>query len=441
MRWSGLQDAEVASMRFEESIGAATEPSGIPASAKAIDIGGTVRDALPGCTLRRVLPILRTVGITRVANITGLDHVGVPTWMIVRPLSRSLTVSQGKGFTHELAKTSGIMESIELYHAEHFTPAGEWAPLSQFTKIDDYIDPAFLAVRPDATLDLQSEIYWVQGRDLVSGRPKWIPHELFDADCTKQSANPIFCQSSNGLSLGNSVEESILHGLCEVVERDQVSFWLATAQYTKQLANTLVSLDTVDHPICLSLINRCREAGLDVFIWYAATNINVPVFTCAVADRTGRTLYPIRTNGHGCHPLKAIALSRAITEALQSRLTHIAGTRDDMFWEDYARKDFLCDLEANKSWLDKLRVSEAAIDYQALPGVDKYTTIRDLLEHVKDKLIEARCDTIIFVDLLQESLGIPVTYVCVPKLEQKIVGPFYKSGPRMLEYCERLKQC
>ena len=139
------------------------------------------------------------------------------------------------------------------------TPPGEWAPLSQFTKRDDYIDPALLAVRSDATLDFEREIYWVQGRNLVSGRPKWIPHELFDADCTKQSANPIFCQSSNGLSSGNTVEESILHGLCEVAERDQISFWLATAQYTKQLANTLVCLDTVDNPICLSLINRCQR--------------------------------------------------------------------------------------------------------------------------------------------------------------------------------------
>jgi len=226
-------------MRFKENT-EATDASGVPAnSAKAIDLGGTVRDAPPSCTLQRVLPILSAVGITRVANITGLDQVGVPTWMIVRPLSRSLTVSQGKAFTHELAKLSGIMESIELHHAEHFTPQGEWAPLSQFAKIDDYIDPALLAVRSDTTLDFESEIYWVQGHDLVSGRPKWIPHDLFDADCTKKS--PFFCQSSNGLSSGNSVEESILHGLCEVVERDQVSFWLETAQYTKQIANTLVS--------------------------------------------------------------------------------------------------------------------------------------------------------------------------------------------------------
>ena len=428
-------------MRLNENT-EATASSGVPAnSATAIDLGGTVRDALPRFTLQRVLPILSTVGITRVANITGLDHVGVPTWMIVRPLARSLTVSQGKGFTHELAKLSGIMESIELYHAEHFTPQGEWAPLSRFTKTDDYIDPALLAVRSDATLDLESEIYWVQGRDIVSGRPKWIPHELFDADCTKKGTKPVFCQSSNGLSSGNSVEESILHGLCEVVERDQLSFWLETALYTKQIANTLVSSDSVDNPICLALINKCREAGLDVFIWYATTNIDVPVFTCTVADRAGCTFYPIRTTGHGCHPLKGIALSRAITEALQSRLTHIAGTRDDFFWEDYLQGEFLCSLEANQSWLNKLLLSEGAIDYRTLPGVEEYTTIRDLLEHVKTKVIAAHCDTIIFVDLFQESLGVPVTYVCVPKSEQKIVGPSYVSGTRMLDHLKRLKEC
>jgi hypothetical protein len=112
-----------------------------------------------------------------------------------------------------------------------------------------------------------------------------------------------------------------------------------------------------------------------------------------------------------------------------------------MFWEDYLRGEFLCNLDANKSWLDKLRSSEGAIDYEALPGLDKCTTIRDLLEHVKGKLIEVQCDTIILVDLRQESLGIPVTYVCVPKLEQKIVGPYYKPGPRMSEYLKRLKQC
>jgi ribosomal protein S12 methylthiotransferase accessory factor YcaO len=112
-----------------------------------------------------------------------------------------------------------------------------------------------------------------------------------------------------------------------------------------------------------------------------------------------------------------------------------------MFWDDYLQGEFLCGLEANKSWLNKLLLSEGAIDYRTLPDVETYTTICDLLEHVKNRLIAAHCDTIIFVDLFQESFGIPVTYVCVPKLEQKIVGPMYVPGTRMLEHLKRLEQC
>ena len=58
-------------------------------------------------------------GITRVANITGLDRIGIPVWICVRPLGRSLSVAQGKGLTSELAEVSAVMESIECHHAEH----------------------------------------------------------------------------------------------------------------------------------------------------------------------------------------------------------------------------------------------------------------------------------------------------------------------------------
>ena len=61
------------------------------------------------------------MGITRVANVTGLDRVGIPVVMVVRPNSRSVAVSQGKGLTVAAAKASGVMEAAELWHAEHIT--------------------------------------------------------------------------------------------------------------------------------------------------------------------------------------------------------------------------------------------------------------------------------------------------------------------------------
>ena len=58
------------------------------------------------------------VGITRLANVTGLDRIGIPVVQAVRPNSRSLSVSQGKGVDMDSAKASAMMEAFELWHAE-----------------------------------------------------------------------------------------------------------------------------------------------------------------------------------------------------------------------------------------------------------------------------------------------------------------------------------
>ena len=82
---------------------------------------GTHRTVAPAETLARVRPLMPTMGITRIANITGLDRLGIPVVMVCRPNSRSIAVSQGKGLTLDAAKASGLMESVETFHAESIT--------------------------------------------------------------------------------------------------------------------------------------------------------------------------------------------------------------------------------------------------------------------------------------------------------------------------------
>src|SRR5215470_10320218 len=79
---------------------------------------GTHRTVSPDETVARLRPLLPSLGITRVANVTGLDRIGVPVVMVCRPNSRSVAVSQGKGLTLAAAKASGIMEAAEGFHAE-----------------------------------------------------------------------------------------------------------------------------------------------------------------------------------------------------------------------------------------------------------------------------------------------------------------------------------
>src|SRR5918998_1598968 len=57
-------------------------------------------------------------GITRVAQVTALDRIGIPVWMAIRPNSRTLAVSQGKGLSDAAAQASAVMEAAELATAE-----------------------------------------------------------------------------------------------------------------------------------------------------------------------------------------------------------------------------------------------------------------------------------------------------------------------------------
>src|SRR5260370_38295118 len=83
---------------------------------------GTHRLVSPEETLESVWRFFPVMGITRVADITGLDVIGLPVVTVCRPNSRAVTVSLGKGLDVAAARASGVMESIEAFMAERDTP-------------------------------------------------------------------------------------------------------------------------------------------------------------------------------------------------------------------------------------------------------------------------------------------------------------------------------
>ena len=105
---------------------------------------GTHRHISPADTLRAVEPLLPHAGITRVANITGLDRVGIPVVAVYRPNSRSLAVFQGKGLDLDAARASGVMEAIEAYHAEHVTHPLRLASWTEMRRAAPVVDVELL---------------------------------------------------------------------------------------------------------------------------------------------------------------------------------------------------------------------------------------------------------------------------------------------------------
>lgn len=88
-----------------------------------IELDSSYRSRTPEETLEVIKPYIKQAGITRLADLTGLDHIGIPVYAAVRPLAKSISISQGKGLCKAQAKCSAAMESIEVHWAEELKPA------------------------------------------------------------------------------------------------------------------------------------------------------------------------------------------------------------------------------------------------------------------------------------------------------------------------------
>src|SRR4051794_26723286 len=139
---------------------------------------GTHRAADPVELLSRVESLLPLAGVTRLADITGLDRTGIPCFSAVRPLATTLSVASGKGVSRDAAAVSAAMEAIEVFSAETVElpevcePHGVLAPTRVCPTLDD------LALRKHALIRDGLPIRWTFGWDLLTGADAAIPLDL-----------------------------------------------------------------------------------------------------------------------------------------------------------------------------------------------------------------------------------------------------------------------
>jgi ribosomal protein S12 methylthiotransferase accessory factor len=296
------------------------------------------RAIAPDETWRLVQPLCREAGITRVASITGLDRIGIPVWIAVRPNSRGLSNSQGKGLDHASARTSALMEALEAWHAERPTIAVRMVRERDLEAEGMPRTPSARLPRAQAGNDvLDHVIPWTCGTDLLSGAPTWVPYEMVHADTTlpRFAGSGAFVVSTNGLASGNTPSEAILHALCEVVERDATSLWVQVPIASRRAFE--IDAASCDHPGARWALQRIQSAGLEVTLWNITSDVGVPVIRAMITDRSPHLSSSgvVSAYGIGCHPDRDVAVVRALTEAAQSRLTAVAGARDDLEREHF----------------------------------------------------------------------------------------------------------
>lgn len=394
---------------------------------------GTHRSRLPEETLAHIEKFFPIFGITRIANVTGLDIIGIPVVMVVRPNSRSLSVTQGKGLSLPAARVSGIMESIEGFHAEALDVPTRLLSYEDLATAYRPVDVRKLSLSRDKPFRPDAKIPWVMGRDLINGDEVWLPYEIVHADytCPPPFDSGYFISDSNGLASGNCLVEAINHGLCEVIERDALTLW--SLKDVEGRNRCSIDLTTVDDPVCAGLINKFREKNIGVAVWDITSDIGVPAYTCKIAQDSNENTGIRPAMGAGCHPGKSIALSRALTEAAQSRLTFISGARDDQLRDIY-RKHQSHDVHA--SWKDEIGSAAGVLDFRDRQDY-RTSFLEDDMAWLLGKLRAAGLQEAAFVDLTREEFGISVVKIVVPGLECHTSPEKRIMGARAIEQVAR----
>ncbi len=234
--------------------------------------------------------------------------------------------SFGKGSTAEQAEASALMEAIERYSGifqgdeirvtRRFT---DFAP-GEAIRPNDVLLFSDAQSRPDAMADNSNEsqvapapfdpsarIEWSPVWSLRDGRFKYIPTSLLYFFYSGPAA---FQADSNGCAAGNTLEEAIVQGFLELVERDAYAIWW----YNRSQRNE-VDLSQFNNSYVRDLHSQLADTGRKLWVLDVTSDLGVPTYVAILHwMQNGQENIEF---GSGAHFDKRIALLRTLTELNQ----------------------------------------------------------------------------------------------------------------------------
>lgn len=360
-------------------------------------------------TLARAQALMKTLSITRLADLTSLDRLGIPVYCAITPLASDLTTHLGKGRDKSAAKASALMEACERICAEALPVKPLRKTYEQMLALEtNVVDPQNLALPSDSTYTATRPIDWAAATELNGGATTYVPADLV---ISPPQDGVLRYPDTNGLAAGNTQLEAVLHGLCEIIERDAAGRLLFSDLYSEDGDDVpekqKLDLSSGVPKSTLSFINKIKVQGLDVEVEILTQDIRVPVFRAELIDPRFPTLqgpHRRRFAGLGCDLSAETALMRAITEAAQSRLAVIQGARDS--YNYFPRRARIHPPPTRKvtevSWAD-------TPNFESLD-------LREDLQYLLDAFNAAGFDQILHVDLTQPGVDVPVVRMIVPGL-------------------------
>ncbi|WP_281408592.1 YcaO-like family protein [Rhizobium tropici] len=376
----------------------------------------------PDETLSRVWPYLERLGITRVGRQTELDRIGIPVWCAYAPNSKAIVIAQGKGLDDVSAKTSAVMEAIERSVATRPFCSALMASQDDLASGGHAVDclDDLLAIGAEP-VETGEQISWSQARDLAKNAPIFVPFEAIHLDRTH--VNPRFWVSSDGLASGNTWHEAVLHGLLERVERDACVLW-NVGEPADRYARRIDPQSIEDEGI-REMLEKIFSADFDLALFDVTSDLAVASIVALLRPKgdDGSLRYVDLTMGAGASLLPDVAASRAISEAVQSRMTFIAGARDDLVPELFSRRADPAHLQAFQA--------RCTTKLNELPTTSAEST-QDALDQLVETLSGCGIDQLYAIELAPEWLPASVAKVFAPQLEHPDGDRRIRFGSRAL---------
>ncbi|MDZ8225111.1 TOMM precursor leader peptide-binding protein [Nostoc sp. ChiVER01] len=335
--------------------------------------------------------------------------------------------SAGKGRTDSQAMASGFCEAIERY-------SGVFQGYEIREKAS-YQQMGYKAIHPNVCMNFSQQQYenreqwnvkcqgWFQKvpepfdeQREIDWTPVWsLTHQEFKylptAYCYygyQPDYKPDCWADSNGCAAGNTLEEAILQGFMELVERDAVALW-----WYNSLQKPQVDLDSFDEPYFQSLKQYYQTINRELWVLDITSDLNIPVFA-AVTRRSDRSVEDI-VLGYGAHFDAKIAISRALTEVNQI-LPNVLFAKADGSTQYPPSADGLAvdwwktaNLANQPYLVPSERIAAVSGDYREVAS-------DDLLEDVKlcQQIVENKGLEMLVLDQTRPDIGLRVAKVIVP---------------------------
>ena len=357
----------------------------------------------PEETVKRFKTKLKKIDLDILKNSIRIDNgrLNIPIYFSTCGKDAAAVIGtkkqMGKGGTPDQAEASAVMELAERFSFFSFAANPNNFFIDKFANVkEDAIAFEMIAKSvhdESGDLMLSRKIFenlplkWTRGYNLTREKEVLIPFDWFFA-----------INEFNGPSAGNCVEEALIQGICEIVERHTSSIISQN-----KLKVPAIRPESASDPLITEMLQKYKNEGVDLYLSDFSLDTGIPTVGVLAHDPA---TFPhlseiVWTAGTTPNPQKA--LSRALTEVAQ-----LAG-------------DFNTGANYVASGLPKFSTIEEA-DFVINPG--KRIDIDDLPDQTDNNLkteilnclsaLAANNMDVLAINTMHSQLVIPAFYTIIP---------------------------